>query len=161
MTPILGSCFIGCLIIAGFIPFTEGTVYVDVEYLGIYTQITDTSLTEIFVIFGLLTIAGNIPVVREVAVIAKALNWIGIAGAVYGAIDYYSPPPIPDKDYHQYNVTISWAETESFNGNSNYLVHSTYSIEMSFLWNDTSYTSPSWYLQNTDMSESRYGFMVR
>lgn len=101
-----------------------------------------------------------IPVVKEMATLSTVLTVAGTASSAYGLVGLLAPETLPDKDYYQYKVTISWVETTTVVGYPDVFVQTRYNVEMWCLWDDTSYTSPTWYVQSSSWDEYRTEFRV-
>ena len=144
-----------------YIPYTNSTVYVDVTYEGIYTQDTSSNVSDWVNILGGITLISMAPGVNEIAWLSTALTWAGRASSAYGVVGLFSPETLPDKDYYQYKVTMSWVETSIDSSFPNVIVKTYYDVEMWFLWDDTSYTSPTWFLQSRSWNESRTEIYAR
>lgn len=116
----------------------DGTVYIDVNYLGTYTKKTDKTLSYMLTLGGV------------AALFIPQLKFIGDISTIAGLVSFVpsSWDRLPDKDYHQYRVTMSWTTVSHPLGYPTVWTEANYFVELIYLWNDTSHTSPSWYLMS-------------
>ena len=131
-------------------PDTNSTVYVNVTYEGIYSKKSNRIVNSAFAILGGSSLFLFIPSVKEVAILNSCLTVAGTASSSYGVLTLFAAEDIPDKDYYQYRATMSWTETTAVIGFPGVYTTVHYDVVIYFLWDDSSYTSPKWYVQSYD-----------
>ena len=126
---------------------TGNTYYYTVQYVGVYEKTTDYTGEYVgYAISGVMLAVSFIPVVREIA-------WASAASQAFSVIDFCATgvslyhknsSSFPDKDYHQYRVTLHYYEDTQYNGRT---YRTIYDYELYYLWNDARYNSSFWQLQ--------------
>ena len=99
------------------------------------------------------------PMVREIAWANALFTAVGSASTAYGILSLLSPDGLPEKDYYQYKVTMTWTQTTK--PYSNVYIHTEYYVEMWLLRDDTSYTDPKWYLLSYNQNEVSSSCIIR
>ena len=126
---------------------TGDTYRYTVQYVGVYSKTTDyTADYARLAIAGGVLVASFIPCVREVAWVSIAMQAHSVVEFFASGVDLYhkSSDSLPDKDYHQYRVTLSYYEDTQYNGRT---YRTVYDYEVYYLWNDASYSNPYWHMQ--------------
>ena len=126
---------------------TGDTYRYTVQYVGIYTKTTDYTADFASLLIGAGFYAASfIPFVREVTWVSIAMQVHSGVGILVSGVDLYhkSSNTLPDKDYHQYRVKLSYYEDTQYNGRT---YRTAYNYEVYYLWNDTSYSNPYWHVQ--------------
>ena len=134
------------------------TVFVNVEYVGIYTHTTD-SLGTFLTILGGVCLLTYVPFVKDTAWLCALCSNVGNVCTACGILSLLASDDLLEKDYHQYKVTMSWTQTTM--PYSNVYVLTEYYVEIWFLRDDTSYTNPQWYLQSSDFNEVSSSCVIR
>lgn len=130
--------------------FEGKNVYVHVKRDGIYNKCTNYVKDGILIVAGFA--ASRIPHPLAPA-IGKGLEYFGVADYIFSSFE-----ELPDGEYFQYSVTITWTTVDS--PINNVSVINKHQIEMVYLWNDTHLNSPYWYLRKYEYggeSETLYG----
>ncbi len=104
-----------------------------VSYDGIVSKTTDTSLQWAKLILDGVTMC--IP--------GKVATGISAAIFIYDTYELIKGPDLPDKDYYQFTVSVSWDQKFTVDEG---IVIEHYAYDLVYVWNDTHYESPSWYL---------------
>ena len=138
-----------------FLPRVQSTLFINVDYLGTYTHQNDSTLNTAFAVGGGLTLLLLIPPVRKCVLASKLLSAIGYASSAYGLACLLPEYSLPEKDYHYYRVTVSWTEKTPLAGYPNVYVLVKYHVEMWFIYNDNNHAYQTWYLLDSNWSETR------
>ncbi len=130
---------------------TKRDLDISVHYVGIYDKQPD-KFEGTFVALGVVSLASSfIPVVGKFVILSKVMQASGILSTVYGTASHFLDD-IPNKDYYQYKVTVTWSETIECPAAT---VTTTYYEDMYYLYDDTSYSSPSWHLREIEYWEEK------
>jgi hypothetical protein len=137
----------------------SATVYMNVEYCGVYAYQENKSGDIVSLAIGAGTLAISFfPGVAAIKAVDVGCKIIGGMDILCGAAGLISEPNLAEKDYHMYKVTVNWCEVANVAGFPNVHTCTDYYVEMYFIWNDTRYNNQHWYLFSSNGSESRTVF---
>ena len=116
-------------------PFDGSVVHISVEYSGVYSK-------NGILLDGALTLAG-------IAASSLPHPYAQIAGgaiAAVGVLDFVCSlfESLPDGQYFQYTVTMTWTKTISPVGFPDCFVTQNHLLVMTYVWNDSKIEFPSW-----------------
>ncbi|MBE5783240.1 MAG: RHS repeat-associated core domain-containing protein [Clostridiales bacterium] len=126
------------------------SAHVSIEYAGIYSKTDSLPGFDMAVSgVGVATMCATyfIPIAGKVKLVIDIISGLATLIGAIRSVEAYNDP-LPNKDYYQFQVTISMIDVvnpEEYPFLTN-IYHCTYSL--TYLYNDTNYTNPSWYLQN-------------
>lgn len=127
-------------------PFEGNTVYISVEYAGVYKNYPNIPLDiALFLAGTYITTLSNPFAVA-----------VGGLLTVYSGVDmFYSwIDPLPNREYDQYTVTMCWTTTVSPVGFPDVSIYSEHCVRISYIWNDTYDDSSYWHIYSYDYSST-------
>ena len=118
-------------------PFCGQKVHVSVTADGVYKNDPNYALD--WGLFGVGLAVTFIP--------GKIPFAIGLGLSMYGGVEIAAEmvDPLPNREYYQYSVKMTWTTAESHCG---VLIHTIHCIEQIYIWNDTSKNNAYWHLHS-------------